>query len=154
MWVHLQSGDSISFANDTSEECCGVINSFLGTMPSGHLLVQTVYEDAISVSVIEPRHGHITKVGAKPVVSPSGRLFATGDEEGLFDNLVTIWALDTTGDWAREYYDTQGGYRFSMPSDLYWIDDSTLSYVHYDSDTSTAFVVLERRGGHWRHRRP
>jgi hypothetical protein len=153
MWVRLESGDSIPFVNEPSNECCRVSNRFLGALPSGHLVVETAYEDGISVSVIEPRYGRIKKVSAAPIPSPSGRLFATGDEDALSDDLVTVWRLDTTGDWVEEFDDTQSEAHWA-PHQLHWLDDSTLIYVVGESGSDTGVVYVERRGGQWRHREP
>jgi len=150
LWVRLASGDSIPFANVPDSDCCGVSNHFLGTLPSGHLVVETAYEDGISVSVIEPRHGHITAVGGEPLPSPSGRRFATNNEESYSDARVTVWRLDTTGDWVDEFDDTQG----PAPNHLQWLDDSTLSCIVGESGSDTGVVMLERRGGQWQHREP
>jgi hypothetical protein len=154
MWVRLVSGDSMSFVNDSSNECCGVSNRFLGTLPSGHLVVETAYEDGISVSVIEPRDGRTVKVSAEPIPSPSGHFFATGDEDALSDELVTVWRLDTTGAWVEDYDEPQGGDYHWAPHQLHWLDDSTLIYVVGQSGSDTGVVYVERRGGHWRHREP
>ena len=150
IWVRLESGDSMSFVNEPDSGCCGISHRFLGTLPTGHLVVETAYEDGISVSVIDPHSGHIATVGGEPILSPSGHLFATINEESYSDDRVSVWRLDTTHDWVHEYDDTVG----PMPDHLHWLDDSTLSSVVGAPGSDTGMVMVERRGGRWRHREP
>ena len=155
MWIRLQSGDSVSFANDTSEECCGVSNSFLGTLPSGHLLIQTTFEDGIRVSIIDPRDGRTVEVSSRPIPSPSGRFFAAGGDELPSDEPVSIWRLDTASNWVQEYAASQGVRGdVWMPSELHWLDDTTLHYERDAPDTSGADITLVRRDGRWQQKRP
>jgi len=146
MWVHVLSGDSLRF-EDVSSECCPVSNQYLGTLPSGHLVVESSYEDGTKVSVIDPRSGAVTELPAKPVPSPSGRLIVAGDEDALSDDLLSVWRLVSTG-WRREYVAPNQRDQYWAPRAIRWLNDSTVTLTQ-DFHDSTRIGLLQWRGGRW-----
>ncbi|HWO89878.1 MAG TPA: hypothetical protein VNL98_12105 [Gemmatimonadales bacterium] len=133
---------------DIRSEDGNVTNTLLPPLPTGHLVVRSVFEDGIRVSVIEPSGRQIIEVPATPISSPDSRFFVAADEDALADDILSIWRLDPAIGWIREYV-TTNGHRAWAPRQVTWRDDSTVVYVRDFFNQADSTIVLARRARRW-----